>query len=131
MRWVIVRVLPVPAPARMQTGPVTACAAVRCSSSRPASTASAPAIVPALWPTCGIPVPPLLAVLPRSSQPPATVPGSIPRWPTFPLVGHPVQTRVGPTPIRSGRIPTDDCRCLRRDHVHHHVLRLLLPAQEA
>src|SRR5829696_6897285 len=37
----MVRVLPVPAPARMQTGPVTAWAAVRCSSSSAASTASA------------------------------------------------------------------------------------------
>src|SRR3712207_7637477 len=36
-------ILPVPAPARMQTGPDTACAAVRCSSSSWASTASAPA----------------------------------------------------------------------------------------
>src|SRR5919112_935592 len=42
MRWVIVRVLPVPAPARMQTGPDTAWAAARCSSSSCASTASAP-----------------------------------------------------------------------------------------
>src|SRR5215212_3177004 len=53
MRWVIVRVLPVPAPARMHTGPVTADAAVRCSSSRPASTASAPAEVPAAGATRG------------------------------------------------------------------------------
>src|SRR3712207_5008485 len=37
----MVRVLPVPAPARMHTGPVTACAAARCSSSSAASTASA------------------------------------------------------------------------------------------
>src|SRR3712207_6504127 len=37
----MVRVLPVPAPARMQTGPVTAWAAARCSSSSAASTASA------------------------------------------------------------------------------------------
>src|SRR3954447_23581594 len=42
MRWVMVRVLPVPAPARMHTGPRTATAAARCSSSSPASTASAP-----------------------------------------------------------------------------------------
>src|SRR5512138_3661754 len=40
MRWVIARVLPVPAPARMQTGPAGAVTAVRCSGSSPASTAS-------------------------------------------------------------------------------------------
>src|SRR3954454_15167926 len=50
----MVRVLPVPAPARMQTGPDTACAAVRCSSSRPASTASAPDTACVLSPTCDI-----------------------------------------------------------------------------
>src|SRR5471032_1184476 len=33
MRWVIALVLPVPAPARMQTGPRTASAAERCSGS--------------------------------------------------------------------------------------------------
>src|ERR1700761_751089 len=38
MRWVIARVLPVPAPARMQTGPAGAVTAVRCSGSSPAST---------------------------------------------------------------------------------------------
>src|SRR2546429_9477688 len=41
MRWVIVRVLPVPAPARMQTGPRTARTAWHCSGSSPASTSSA------------------------------------------------------------------------------------------
>src|SRR3954451_9235209 len=41
MRWVIVRVLPVPAPARMQTGPCTASAAARWSGSRAARTCSA------------------------------------------------------------------------------------------
>src|SRR3954452_14257646 len=40
----MVRVLPVPAPARMHTGPRTAAAAARCSSSSPARTASAPAV---------------------------------------------------------------------------------------
>src|SRR4051794_22770065 len=37
MRWVIVRVLPVPAPASTQTGPRGALAAARCSASRPSS----------------------------------------------------------------------------------------------
>src|SRR3954462_8206997 len=41
IRWVMVRVLPVPAPARMQTGPVTTCAPALCSSSSASSTASA------------------------------------------------------------------------------------------
>src|ERR1700759_2507300 len=41
MRCVMARVFPVPAPARMQTGPRTACAAARCSGSSPASTRSA------------------------------------------------------------------------------------------
>ena len=40
MRWVIARVLPVPAPASTTTGPDTAVAAARCSGSSPASTAS-------------------------------------------------------------------------------------------
>src|SRR5690349_5988697 len=50
MRCVIARVLPVPAPARMHTGPRTASAAARCSGSRPVRTASAeitPQILPA------------------------------------------------------------------------------------
>src|ERR1051326_3824515 len=38
MRCVIARVLPVPAPARMQTGPAGAVTAARCSSSRPTRT---------------------------------------------------------------------------------------------
>src|SRR5919202_4474038 len=50
----MVRVLPVPAPARMQTCPETACASVRCSSSRPASTASPPDTVCVLPPACDI-----------------------------------------------------------------------------
>ena len=37
MRWVIVRVLPVPAPASTHTGPRGAAAAARCSSSSPSS----------------------------------------------------------------------------------------------
>src|SRR5882672_11143513 len=41
MRWVIVRVLPVPAPARTQTGPRGASTASRCSSSRSAIKESA------------------------------------------------------------------------------------------
>jgi hypothetical protein len=41
MRCVMVRVLPVPAPARMHTGPRTARAASSCSGSSPARTASA------------------------------------------------------------------------------------------
>src|SRR5207253_2477716 len=40
VRWVIARVLPVPAPARMQTGPRNASAASRCSGSRPARTSA-------------------------------------------------------------------------------------------
>src|SRR6478735_7025594 len=43
MRWVIARVLPVPAPASTQTGPRRAVATSRCSGSSPASTASAEA----------------------------------------------------------------------------------------
>ena len=39
-RWLMTRVLPVPAPARMTTGPVVAVAASRCSSFRPARMAS-------------------------------------------------------------------------------------------
>src|SRR5581483_1912273 len=42
IRRVIVVVLPVPAPARMQTGPRTACAARRCSSFRPARASTEP-----------------------------------------------------------------------------------------
>src|SRR5690606_13941449 len=41
MRWVIARVLPVPAPARMHTGPAGAVTARCCSGSSPASTRSA------------------------------------------------------------------------------------------
>ena len=37
IRWVMARVLPVPAPARMHTGPRTASAAARCSGSRSSS----------------------------------------------------------------------------------------------
>ena len=40
------RVLPVPAPARMHTGPRTASAASRCSGSRPSSTETAAAVIP-------------------------------------------------------------------------------------
>src|SRR4051794_5420275 len=40
VRWVMARVLPVPAPARMQTGPRRASAACRCSGSSPARTSA-------------------------------------------------------------------------------------------
>src|SRR4051812_17750516 len=40
VRWVIARVLPVPAPARMQTGPRSASAACRCSGSSSARTSA-------------------------------------------------------------------------------------------
>src|SRR5262245_50618705 len=52
MRWVIARVLPVPAPARMQTGPAGAVTAARCSSSR--LTRTRPAPVDAFSTTAGI-----------------------------------------------------------------------------
>src|ERR1051325_8214736 len=41
MRWVMARVLPVPAPASTHTGPCRAVATSRCSGSSPSSTASA------------------------------------------------------------------------------------------
>src|SRR5699024_2011013 len=40
MRWVIARVLPVPAPAKIRTGPDRVVAAGRCSASRPARISS-------------------------------------------------------------------------------------------
>src|SRR5699024_1935677 len=40
MRWVMARVLPVPAPAKIRTGPVRVVAAWRCSLSKPARMSS-------------------------------------------------------------------------------------------
>src|SRR3954467_799354 len=125
----MVRVLPVPAPARMQTGPDTACAAVRCSSSRPASTASAPDTVCVLPPTCDIPTAP--SVMRTAPDPPSlrrqlreASPGmsAFPSW-----------TRSGPgldprPPTREDHY--DDCRTLYRHHVHHVVVRLLHASEE-
>ena len=44
IRWVIARVLPVPAPAITATGPVSAVATSRCSGSRASSSASGGAV---------------------------------------------------------------------------------------
>src|SRR3954462_5329376 len=131
MRWVIVRVLPVPAPARMQTGPLTAWAAVRCSSSRPASTASAPVTVSVLGPIGGIPAP-LVRTLPPILPAAGDRSGKHPQGAgVLPPSGTSCTTRGRPAPNESGRIPTDVCRCVRRDDVHHHLVRLLRPPQEA
>ena len=48
-RWVIARVFPVPAPAMTQTGPRTAVATARCSSSNAARISSAADIAPTLF----------------------------------------------------------------------------------
>src|SRR6202042_2799705 len=82
MRWVMARVLPVPAPARMQTGPRTASAAHRCSGSRPASTASAEPWTPWTAGTAWSPETPAATTTLRSCPMPPTVrcaaPGSAP-----------------------------------------------------
>src|SRR5690348_16106368 len=82
MRCVIARVLPVPAPARMQTGPRTACAAARCSGSSPASTRSAASaalpgsvtssILPAAYDTSGngVPVAIVFTIMERATVTP-------------------------------------------------------------
>src|SRR5918993_2614750 len=130
MRWVIVRVLPVPAPARMQTGPETAWAAVRCSSSSPASTASARVCAPASVPIAVI-GPPRRAssapILPAG----ADVPGKHPQDGRVDLgtdVHHPRRGVDPPAPTMEDR-PDDldpDGPC---HDVHHVVVRLLRPAQ--
>src|SRR4051794_6504064 len=99
MRWVMVRVLPVPAPARMQTGPSTAEAAVRCSSSRPASTASAPVTVPSLTPTGDIPAP-LVRPVPGTILPAAgDILGEASPGGRRSPVGYPGTPRDGPAPL--------------------------------
>src|SRR3954453_5596838 len=131
MRCVMVRVLPVPAPARMQTGPVTACAAARCSSSRAASTASAPETVFVLAPIGGLPAPPSCPVSLDPPSPGGHLRGSIPRGVALPPFGYllhdPRRTRAE----RARRISHDVCRRVCRDDVHHHLVRVLRPTQEA
>src|SRR3954453_15444654 len=131
MRWVMVRVLPVPAPARMHTGPLTACAAVRCSSSRPASTASAPVTVSVLGPIGGIPAPlvrTLASILPAAGDRSGKHPQEAV---VLPPSGTSCTTRGRPAPKESGGIPTAVCPRSPRYSLHPHLVRLLRPPQEA
>src|SRR5215213_10557011 len=96
MRWVMVRVFPVPAPARMQTGPDTACAASRCSSSRAASTVSARDMVPVCAPISDIAGPSLIPPSPPRDR----VVGPILAADTDDPGKHPQQGRVPPASPR-------------------------------
>src|SRR3954454_17810698 len=128
----MVRVLPVPAPARMHTGPDTACAAVRCSSSRPSSTVCAASTYPATAAVCAIPRFLPCSTEDRSSQPGTTTPGKHPRGRSVPSLAVVNHTHPGvDAPALTMEDAFDDCLTRCRDHVQHHVVRLLPSAQAA
>src|SRR3954452_7970422 len=125
----MVRVLPVPAPARMHTGPRTATAAARCSSSSPASTASAPvsASLSSCPATPGVPTHPILPA-------PADDPGKHPQTRDVRMEDEPAAppSSWGGRPGQErGRIPLDERLSVRGDDVHDRLVRLLRPPEEA
>src|SRR5690242_17096243 len=138
MRWVIARVLPVPAPASTHTGPCRAVATSRCSGSSPSSTASAESgtcgkrvecVAAVTWPCCqvagdgcgGCP-----QGGPRSRTNAAGVTSG-----RIPPVGMGARSRALPPWTTFPELPEERERDAGHcDDVQHHVVRLLPPAEE-